>query len=323
MQIDPKGKKYLLINWIIWLLSIAACIFLVAIVHQNIKIQSLQKNLADIGTVAHADSGQGEPVTVNQQADYEKTIQQLQGHLKDLQTAGDQDPGAGRAGAIPPPDGSIDGGQNVDKGIIAKSYKALLKRLELSSEESEEFIKFLTERRQAWIEIEDEITNVAQSENDVETLKKELEDSAWEYNKKARELLGEKNYQKYNEYNSSLGIFMTNPVDEFKTELVAEEEINKFQEEQLVSAMAEEFEEFISSTVPNVKGPPGFRVGMSDEKVVSKIADGLSRLQEGYLASASSILTDSQMKKFENIIKTKIAEREMFFKYTKTRDFEN
>lgn len=367
MKIDPMRKNKSLSNSIIWLLSIVACILLIIIVYQNIQIKnSQQTSLEAPGSVAKAYTGAIEPVAVNkQQADYEKTIQQLQAQLKDLQNARqdsgspgfDQAPdpslapdtqgppgtpggappdgepaggtrgGDGRGGGAPPdgePPGGAPGvgdGSGSDRGIILGTYSPLLKRLELSAEASDEFVKFLAERRQAWIEIEDEILTLDLLEDDREATLKELEDLAWEYDEKALELLGYKNYQKYNEYNSCMGIFLTDPVDEFKGELSIKEEINYFQEEQLASAMAEEYEDFLSSTVPEVKGPPGFKIGMQDEKTVSKIVDGLDNLQKRYITSARSILTESQMNTFKVTIQSMIIQRKLSFQSTETGDF--
>ena len=138
---------------------------------------------------------------------------------------------------------------------------------------------------------------------------------------RARELLGEENYQKYNQYNSALGVFPEDPITQFEELLEPGEELEIFQEEQLIVAMAEEFEEFLLSTVPDLKGPPGFRVGMRDEDIGSKIAENLDSLQERYLIRAESILTESQMERFEKSIENQIKGRKLLYNQKKTGNF--
>lgn len=340
MQADSIKKERLLNNWLIWLLSIAACILLIIIVYQNIQIKNSQRtSREDPGSVAKAYTGQIEPVAVNkQQAD--KVIQtarqesELPGfdRAPDPNLAPDTAGPPGTPGGAPPPGepsvgnppGGAPGvgdGSGSDRNIILGTYSPLLKKMGLSSEESEEFVKFLSERRQALMEIEDDMLTLDLSEDERMAYLEELEDSAWEYDEKAQELLGYENYQKYNEYNSCKGIFLTDPVDAFKGELSIKEEIDSFQEEQLASAMAEEYEDFLLSTVPEVKGPPGFKIGMQDEKTVSKIVDGLDNLQEKYVTRARSILTESQMNTFKVTIRSMIIQRKNFFQSTEAGDF--
>lgn len=310
MQSD-KGQ---LNNWLTRLLSIAACILFILIVRQYITIQKAQNDVNPSGTLTTVDTKRTNPLTVNQQeAEYKKTIQLLQTQLNNLQNVTTQDPGASRAGAIPPPDGSGFGGYNGDDGIINRTYKPLLKKLNLSSEETEKFMQFLVERRQSWIEIEDEILTVSLSDEDWEATIKELESIAWEYDDKARKLLGYDNYAKYNEYNNSIGIFLTDPVEEFVNVLGSNEEINNYQSDQLYASMADEFEEFVASSLPEVKGPPGFRIGLQDENVVNEIVDGLDNLQQRYISRAESILSESQMNAFVNVIDSMIAQRKVSY----------
>jgi hypothetical protein len=307
-----KIKKFLN-KWLNWFLGIVACILLVLIIYQN------QRSKHD-DIVIHTQ-------TDGEQADLQ-TIQRLQSQLNDIQAASSKktiqqnqiknakppnSQSANGSGATPPVKKGLSGGEKANKSIVTRTYDPLFQRLELSTKEAKAFKRFLMERRRVWNELEQELLDGSTSEKDKESLLKELEASAWEYDQKAKELLGEENYKKYNQYNSAVGLFATDPVSQFENSLKEGEEINKTQEDQLLDAMAKEFDGFLSATVPEVKGPPGFKVGMRDEAVGSKIAENLDSLQHKYFTAAKATLSETQLRRFRITLRPLIEERKNFY----------
>lgn len=350
-------KKNSLPNLTIWLLSIVACILLITIVFQNIQMKNskhtiLVENSDSVSKVHKEPIG---PVVVTEHQQVNENIlvgaarqePEIPGfdQAPDPSMAPDTEGPPGTPGGAPPEGEPIGGGRGgggegdgvmppdimaggepgiggdlgSDRAIVSEGYGSLLEKMGLSSEESEAFARVLAERRQYLMQIEEDMLTL--DTDDSMAFLDELEASAFEYDEKVQELLGYENYQKLKEYNSCTGIFLSNPVDEFNSALSADEKIDDFQTEQLVSAMAEEYDDFLSSTLPEVTGPSGFKVVTQDEETVSKIVDNLDDLQEQYFTRASSILTGSQLKTFKAKIGSMINERKLFFQSTSMGNF--
>jgi hypothetical protein len=196
------------------------------------------------------------------------------------------------------------------EGILVDNvYAPLFKRLALPQDKQNEFRKLLIKIRISWNDQEDEVRHGGTSDVEVKNGFKKMQTSAWELDNQIKQFLGSSDYKKYNEYKSSLGIFMSDAVDEFEGTLSAEEQINENQESQLVSAMAEEFEGFISSVVGKLQGPPSYRVEMRDKDVQKKINTNFDKLKNRYFERTKSILTEVQFIKYKSVIESKMNNR--------------
>lgn len=313
-------------NWKVWIVSIIVCIFLICTA-LYFAASSKQNSSQDTALTAGPDLTADPDIASTQgnNGKYRFLLKSSGGQNKTQQetrrdiTGQDIDPEI--TIEMLSLDDMHDGGQYGDGGIVSITYRPLLERLELVPEKMETFRAFLSKRRMAWVEMNDELSNASELGDDTEALKNKLEDTAWEYEKLALELLGEENYQKYNQYNSSLGIFLTDTVDDLEKELEEGEEIDEPQKTQLTEAMADAFENFISSISPELRGPAGFIIEINDPDVIQIIVDHLDSLEEEYIASASTVLSESQMIKYQYVIQSKIDERRFFFQKTQKRNF--
>lgn len=284
-------------NFIIWSLSITAIALLIIIVHQKIKkSQGLGEATENIT--------KDKPVIIKQSTDDNKNAQQFQADINSFKSVDNQN--------------SYEEEHKKDKiadgSEIDKYYLPLLKRLALSQQETKEFSAFLQERRTVWNRLSDELNNSSKMDDEKKDLIKKLEDSAWEYDNRARKLLGYKRYQQYSEFHNYMGIFRRDPIEEIDSQLDVNDALNKVQEEQLITAMAEAFDNFMSFAVPEVKGPPGFRIKLKDRDVGNKMREDLDSLRENYMFCAKSILTENQRKVYTDFIDYQIRIRKMFYK---------
>jgi hypothetical protein len=317
LEVTMKEKN-LLRKWIGWLLSIVAFILIVDIIYENIKEKnntnsyvSNYKNTKDkkseVGTnlrdpIKHVGSN-----AYKQRTNNEKSTQTLKPEDKQIDIKQAESVLA---------ENEIQTSQAIkvktEKNFIYKYYSPLFKRLNFSPEDEGDFMKLFIGAPSPFSDIEEEVREGSKSKDEIQRELKKLEDLAYERDKNLQDLLGDEKYQELNQWINYMGPLDADPIGELEQLLDTANKLSKEQGENLIASMAEVFDEFNKNFLPDVKGPPAFRVGIRDEAVVMTINDHLDYFQERYLDCARAILSDSQMKDFEEIIKEKVDDRKNF-----------
>lgn len=196
--------------------------------------------------------------------------------------------------------------------LVDNVYMPLFERLALQEDKQNEFRDLLIKVRISWNDMEADVRKDGTSDEKIKYGLKKMGDAAWELDQQVEELLGSSDYIRYDEYKSSLGVFMTDAVDEFEKLLSDGEQISKKQESQLVTAMAEEYESFILSFVGKMNGPPSYRVEMREKKVLKNIEGNIEHLKNRYYERAKSIINETQLVIYKAVIEQKIDTRKNF-----------
>jgi hypothetical protein len=295
MRSDSTEKRNLS-NYIIWLLSIIAAGLIIAVIYQNILIKKSQEKPTPIIKESR----------LSEQETFGKDTQLLKSKpnkIESLRNENLKEEGHKER---------IADGSNIDK-----YYAPMLKRLSLSEQETKEFCDFLQKRRKVWNQLSDELNNGLKTEEEIKELSAKMENIAWEYDDQAKKLLGYKRYQQYSEFHNYMGIFRRDPIEEIESQLSENDAMNKIQEDQLITVMAQAFDNFMSFSNPEIKGPPGFRIKLKDKEVGNKMSKDLDSLKENYFTAADAILTENQMKIFKDFIEYQIDIRKTFYKTMK------
>lgn len=308
MQIKIDKEKIFYKNTTILTLSIVAIILIIGIFYQHIKIKNIQhldSYIFSMKTPKEKAAVVGETLSKEQETEYKNTVKQLKLELESLQTeqVKMEIASSENASAITP----------IRKLNLERIYSVFFQRSNFTSDQIEEFMNIMADAPGPRGDKENQLRLNAKSEEEMNEGLQKLEALAYEYDERMHEFLGDENYEKWVQYYNCRGIFESDPVEEYEKILDQKDDmINQEQEDALVAAMSEEFQNFNSKFVPQLKGPPSFRINARDENTIINVIKNLDYLEKAYLECAKPILSETQMKNYEVFIKSSFKERKDF-----------
>ncbi len=315
-------------------------VFVVIFVKQQQEIRSLRQQIGQGPSVEAShpipplpSDAPSSPLSADERADYEKTIEGLKSQLdaaaeklaatesahpplksepvvseQETKGAPDSVQGAAFTQALQSP-GMKEMIQAQQKSIVLSSNESLMDYLSLSPEEQQTLLDTLVEKQAALMEAGLSLKN--QTPEAVAEQMKGLS----QFDEKIKTLLGEEKYELYQTYQE------TQPE---RTQLSALDKIlgpevalTDQQEEELLLAMYEKregssfvTESYNQQTFFPADAPP---TEWTQELVTGHLQK-LSDLHDQYLVSAEGILTDAQLKQFAQTLKQEYARQEMMIR---------
>ena len=191
------------------------------------------------------------------------------------------------------------------KRSLADEYSDLSKKLNLSSEENDEFNDILFKKQTAMMEMSmaysdmDELTPEEQEErsNRYQAIQEETDS-------KLKELLGENNYETYNFYIETQ--YLRHQVSDYSGYLDSDNALSDSQKESLIEAMNDEVQYIVYDTI-ETDGETS--ANLYDENRIEIRTTNQEKRYDAYLNAAAGILSASQIEAFEEYIEN---EREQY-----------
>lgn len=262
---------------------------------------------------------QGESTAANERRQKDETIHQLESQLEAVRTS-QQTSGSPAKSADQPlitgitkmlKDPAMKAMMRTSqKAAMETSYSSLVRYLQLSPEEAEQFKELLNEKQTALMDIGLDGISGSIPADEMKEKTKHITDLTKEFDEKIRTFLGDENYEVYKQYEEFRPEMRE--VDRFKQSLVTADQLNEEQENNLVVAMHEERKNFSFSA--NLNQQKTFDPSNFNEDQANQIMNDLARQDERYIARARDILSESQLKQFENNLNQQRVMREMGMK---------
>lgn len=187
--------------------------------------------------------------------------------------------------------------KNAMREHINSEYADLFEKLNLSPEDLEMFKDLLMEEFMSQQELFADLDDPnALSKEEQEELNQQMQALSKEYESKKRELLGETDYATYLAYNTTQA--QRYDVNNFTATLDPSETLTNTQKEALIGAMSDAMQYVEHEKIERGEGvTPTY-----SEDNISAMMTNYTRRTDAYLNSANSILSASQLEKFETYL---------------------
>jgi hypothetical protein len=184
------------------------------------------------------------------------------------------------------------------KRSLAHQYEDLFKKLNLSSEENDEFNEVLFEKQLARREMNMAYSDIEDlTPEQIEERSNQSQKIEEEADQKIKELLGENDYETYNFYSETR--YLRYQVSDYSGYLDADNALTDSQKESLIEAMHDEIQYIVYDTI-ETDGESG-----GDDNYINRIEIRTTNQEKeynAYLNAAAGILSASQIEAFEEYI---------------------
>lgn len=187
--------------------------------------------------------------------------------------------------------------RNVMKNTIEKNYGVLIKNLGLSGYKLDSLIEIILDRQIAMQDLTTEIQGANLTPDQAIEMKERRKRIEFEYDNKALELLGEEAASEYAAYKDRMG--ERSILFQFEGSLDVDDSLTDNQREELIDSMYEARLNVVENLPFEVAELFG---GGRNEDAKNKVLDYINRVSVEYISSASNILSEPQMEKFERYI---------------------
>jgi hypothetical protein len=300
---------------------VAAALIIVGILQyrqiQSLKEKSTAGSTAPVPgqTVDSAKSPKAAPGALagKDKAAYEKKILDLKSEIGSLQaaaTASSQNVAAAKAATGAAPTNALSmptiaamikspGMKEVirtqQKATMDISHGSLFKFLSLSPENLDKFKELLLDKQMGLMDAGLELMNPSITPEERKKKTQEIAKISEEHDKKIKAMIGEDNFQVYQEFENTQPERMQ--VNMFKQTLSGADQMSEDAEHQLIRAMYEERTKFPFTV--RMDKQEDFDPSMFSEEVMNQHLAELAKLQDKYLARASAVLTPVQLEQFK------------------------
>jgi hypothetical protein len=190
------------------------------------------------------------------------------------------------------------------RASLDTQYGSIFKELNLSPEKIEKLKDLLVDHMMAQSALSPEIINASTKEQKTE-LQKRYDVLIDEKESKIKELLGNTDYEKYQEFNEKATTRAI--INSFKETLSSDNQLTKGQEKDLTDVMYKEQMKVFSEMGYDPRKTIEFRSDIKEGKVDGQLKN-MEKIQSRSIENSKGILSDSQLEQFKNYLKN---QREM------------
>lgn len=182
--------------------------------------------------------------------------------------------------------------------MIDRQYTTLLNQLNLPPEQSQQLRDLLKKKMSVGMEAGMSALDGSKDPAQMAELGKQIKAETDSYSAEIKQMLGDANYQKFQEYEQTMPSRMV--LSQFNDQLAnGPNALGAEQQTQLIQAMTEEQKAFPSMTDPNKLAPNGDFTAMFTEEKINQMAQDKEKLDAQVLVRARQILTPPQAASFE------------------------
>lgn len=182
--------------------------------------------------------------------------------------------------------------------MIDKQYTAILNQLNLPPDQTQQLRDLLKKKMSVGMEAGMSALDGSKDPAQMAELGKQIKAETDGYNAEIKQMLGDANYQKFQEYEQTMPSRMV--LSQFNDQMAnSPNPLGADQQQQLIQAMTEEQKAFPSMMDPNKVAPNGDFTAMFTEEKINQMAQDKEKLDAQVLARARQILTPPQAASFE------------------------